>query len=90
MESPNAQKLKKNIFNVYNLYQLILEPMQVTPLSQTLIDLCITNSPLNILKFGVVQLSISDHVLVNMTRKVRYDHCGAGIIEARCMKNFNE
>ena len=88
VESPNARKLK-DIFDVYGLHQLILEATQVTPLSQTLIDLCITNSPLNIVKSGVVQLSISDHALV-YTRKARYKRCGARIIEARCMKNFNE
>ena len=52
--------------------------------------LCITNWPLNIVKSGVVQLSIGDHALVYMTRKAQYDRCGARIIEARCMKNFNE
>ena len=41
-------------------------------------------------KSGVVQLSISDHALVYMTRKARYDRCGARIIQARCMKSFNE
>ena len=71
VESPNARKLK-DIFDVYGLHQLILEATRVTPLSQTLIDLCITNSPLNIVKTGVVQLSISDHALVYMTRKARY------------------
>ena len=89
VESPNARKLK-DIFDVYGLHQLILEATRVTPLSQTLIDLCITNSPLNIVKSGVVQLSISDHALVYMTRKARYKRCGARIIEARCMKIFNE
>ena len=46
VESRNARKLK-NIFDVYDLHQLILEATRVTPLSQTLIDLCITNSPSN-------------------------------------------
>ena len=37
-----------------------------------------------------MQLSISDHALVYMARKARYDRCGARIIQARCMKSFNE
>ena len=42
------------------------------------------------MKSGVVKLSISDHALVYMTRKARHDRCGARIIQARCMKSFNE
>ena len=82
VEAPSARKLK-DIFDVYGLHQLIAEPTLVTHYSQTLIDLCITNSPLSIVKSGVVQLSISDHALVYMTRKARYDRCGARIIQAR-------
>ena len=33
-----------NIFDIYGLSQLITEPTRVTPVSKTLIDLCITNS----------------------------------------------
>ena len=89
VEAPSARKLK-DILDVYGLHQLIAEPTRVTQFSQTLIDLCITNSPLSIGKSGVVQLSISDHALVYMTRKARYDRCGARIIQACCMKSFNE
>ena len=63
VEAPSARKLK-HIFDVYGLHQLIAEPTRVTRFSQTLIDLCITNSPWSIAKSGVVQLSISDHALV--------------------------
>ena len=59
VEAPSARKLK-DIFDVYGLHKLIAEPTRVTQFSQTLIDLCITNSPLRIVKSGVVQLSISD------------------------------
>ncbi|XP_044167638.1 uncharacterized protein LOC122951675 [Acropora millepora] len=89
MEASNARKLKV-MFDVYGLHQLIANPTRVTPFPQTLIDLCITNSPLSIVKSGVMQLSSSDHALVYMTRKARYDRCGARIIQARCMKSFNE
>ena len=33
-----------NVFDIYGLRQLITEPTRVTPTSQTLIDLCITNA----------------------------------------------
>ena len=34
-----------NIFDIYDLTQMITEPTRITPVSQTLIDLCITNHP---------------------------------------------
>lgn len=34
-----------SILNIYGLYELITEPRGVTPVSKTLIGLCITHSP---------------------------------------------
>ena len=42
--STNTSELL-NIFTTYNLNQLITEPTRVTNNSQTLIDLCVTNTP---------------------------------------------
>ena len=53
-----------NIFDIYGLSQLITEPTRVTPVSRTLIDLCITNSPEKVTNSGVIHLGISDHSLV--------------------------
>ena len=55
----NAVKLK-HILDIYGLNQLITEPTRITLYSRSLIDLCITNSPLKIVKCGVVHLAISD------------------------------
>ena len=85
--SVNSSKLN-TIFNIYGLNQLIEEPTRVTPNSSTLIDLCITNSPLKITNSGVVELAIIDHALVYMTRKVHYEHVRARIIETRNLKHF--
>ena len=45
-----------NIFDIYGLSQLITEPTRITPVSKTLIDLCITNSPEKVSNSGVIHL----------------------------------
>ena len=50
-----------NIFDIFGLSQLITEPTRVTPVSKTLIDLCITNSLEKVTNSGVIHLGISDH-----------------------------
>ena len=78
------------ILDIYGLSQLISEPTRITPISSTLIDLCVTSSPEKISKAGVVHLSISDHSLVFMTLKISYERTGSHrTIETRAFKNFN-
>ena len=55
--------------DIYGVEQLISEPTRITSRSSTLIDLCLTNTPSNIVKSGVIHLSISDHSLVYLIRK---------------------
>ena len=61
-----------NIFDIYGLTQMITEPTRITPVSQTLIDLCITNYPEKISSSGVLPLGISDHSLIYIVRKIAY------------------
>ena len=58
--SANGVKLKY-IFDIYGLDQLVTEPMRITPSSRSLIDLCITNTPTKVAKFGlcILQLAIT-------------------------------
>ena len=86
--SSNRGKLAE-IFDIYGLEQLINEPTRITAKSSTLIDLCITSAPTNVVTSGVMHLSISDHSLVYMIRKSHYVRDGVRHIEARTMKNFN-
>ena len=83
----NAVKLR-HIFDIYGLDQLITEPTRITLSSRSLIDLCITNTPTKVAKFGVVYIAISDHALIYMTYKVQHERAGATIIKTRQMKNF--
>ena len=61
--STNTSELL-NIFTTYNLNQLITDPTRVTNNSQTLIDLCVTNTPDKVRASGVLSFGISDHSLV--------------------------
>ena len=79
-----------NIFDIYGLSQLITEPTRVTPVSKTLIDLCITNSPEKVSNSGVIHLGISDHSLVFMTRKIHHDRNCPRTIEMRQFKHFQK
>ena len=61
----------------------------VTALSQSLVDLCITNTPDKIVRSGVMPLGISDHSLVYLIRKTHYTIPGCiKIISTRSFKNF--
>ena len=80
-----------NIIDIYGLSQLITQPTRVTQYSSTLIDLCLTNFPQNISKSGVINIGISDHPAIYLTRKV--DHLRANVhktVEVRQLKTFNE
>ena len=79
-----------NIFDIYGLSQLITEPTRVTPVSKTLIDLCITNSPEKVSNSGVIHLGISDHSSVFVTRKVHHDRFCPRTIEMRQFKHFQK
>ena len=69
-----------NILDIFDFHQLITEPTRITLDSQTLIDLCITNSPDKITASGTLSLGISDHSLVYLVRKSSYPKGGGRVI----------
>ena len=84
----------KHLTNIYELFtfkQLITEPTRITANSSSIIDHIAATSPRNIVKAGVIPISLSDHFLVFCVRKfeggVIKDH---KTIKTRRMKNFNE
>ena len=86
----NSPKLR-SVCDIYGVKQLIKEPTRVTAQSQSLIDLCLTNTPDKIVRSGVVPLGISDHSLIYLIRKTHYTNFGeAKIITIRSFKNFNK
>ena len=88
INSPNRDKITE-IFDIYGLEQMINEPTRITDKSSTLIALCITNSPANVVNSSVLHLSISDHSLVYMVRKAHYKRNDFRIVEVRSLKNFS-
>ena len=86
----NSSKLI-NICEIFGLSRLITEPTRVTAQSQSLIDLCITNTRDKIVRAGIMPLGISDHSLVYLIRKTRCTIPGCvKIISTRSFKNFNK
>ena len=79
-----------DILDLYDLTQLITEPTRITPLSQTLTDLCITNYPEKISASGVIPLGISDHSLIYIVRKSAYPKLTTKIIKRRNFKHFKK
>lgn len=63
-----------NVCEIYGLKQLITEPTRVTAKSQSLIYLCLTNTPDKIVRSGVVPLGFIEHSLVYSIRKTHF--CG--------------
>ena len=61
-----------NIIDIQGLTLLITKPTRVTQYSCTLIDFCLTNSPDKISKSGVINIGISDHSAIYLTRKVTH------------------
>ena len=51
--SVNGNKLN-DIFEIFGLKQLIVDPTRTTPYSSTLIDLCVTNAPSKIVNSGII------------------------------------
>ena len=60
----------KNVSNVYQLSQIYKEPNRLTANSSSLIDIVLTNTPERLVRAGVIELSISDHKLINAIRKI--------------------
>ena len=71
----------------------LLTKRQSNTNTRTLIDLFCNklNSPEKIVNSGVLHLGISDHSLVFMTRKSRYERTGVHrVIETRVFKDLNK
>ena len=84
-ESPNNNTLNE-IFVIYGQHHLNNEPTRVTEVTSTMIDLCITNSLMNVVNTGVLHLSINNHLLVYVVQRAYYIRTDPKIIEVRNMK----
>ena len=67
----NSRRLTlTDIADVYGLQRLVSEPNRVSSFSSTMIDLIFTNSPTRVVCSGVSHISISDHSLIYVFRKL--------------------
>ena len=79
-----------NTADIYGLHQLITEPTRITDKSSTTVDLIYTIRPERVVCSGVAHISISDHSLVYVIRKVSIDFPkGHNSKTFRNFKNFN-
>ena len=80
-----------SLYELFSFNQLIIEPTRVTLDTSSIIDYIATTFARNILKYGVHEVSISDHYMVYCIRKfngaIEQDH---KMIKTRKMKIFNE
>ena len=76
-----------NVFDIYGFSQLINEPTRVTPVSKTLILLCITDFLGKVTNSGVIHLGMSDHSLIFITLKIHHDRNCPRTVEMRHFLN---
>ena len=70
--------------------QLIKDPTRITMNSSALIDIILTNRPQRVVSSGVIHLSISDHSLVYVVKKISVSHKTTHTItEVRNYKTFS-
>ena len=91
-QTPHANTLELlDIFDIYNLTQHLTEPTRVTSTSQSLLDLCITNTPDKIKVSDVLSLGISDHSLIYFVRKSTWQRQFSNSFTCkRHFKHFND
>ena len=79
------------LYDLFDMKQIIKEPTRVRLDSSTLIDHIITTNCSNITESGVLKIGLSDHYLVYCVRKlhggVKHQH---KYITSRQLKNFSQ
>ena len=87
----NYAKHISSLYELFSFKQLIEEPTRVTLDTATVIDHVATTCPRNIIKSGMLEVSLSDHYMVYCIRKFNGAvEKGHKKIKTRKMKNFNE
>ena len=60
----------EDMLELFQIKQLITGPTRITETTETLLGLCMTNTPEKINNTGIVHLGISDHSLIYGCRKI--------------------
>ena len=90
IESDNSAMHLSNFYDVFSFKQILKEPTRVSLGSRTIVDHVATNFELNIINYGVIRVSVSDHYLVYCLRRfngsLKRDH---KFINTRTMTRFS-
>ena len=86
---PQSRRLM-DIFQLFQLKQLIVEPTRITDDTETLLDIIATNRPDKVKDSGVIHLGISDHSLVYLCLKVSVSRDKPKIVDSRNMKYYSK
>ena len=79
-----------DIVNIYGLQQLLNEPTRITPMSATLIiDVIYTNCPDKVVCLGVPHISICNHIIAFVYRKLLINGMSGGH-NALTYRNFRQ
>ena len=79
----------RQLFNLYQITQLIKSPTRIASNSSTLIDLALATDVEKIVASGVLQYSISDHSLIYIVRRARKTRNTFKNIQFRNLKNYS-
>lgn len=83
------RSLLKETFIDFGYDQLITMPTRITKDSKTLIDLILTNSPVNISHSNVIPCSLSDHSMIMCIRKMNHIKLKSKIISFRDYSKYD-
>ena len=87
----NDSKHMVDLYGLFSFVQLIGEPTRITVTTSSIIDHVATTCARNIVKSGVLQVSLSDHYLVSCIRRFNGAvEKGHKMIKTRKMKHFCE
>ena len=85
---PQSRRLME-IFQLFQLKQLIVEPTRITDDTEMLLDI-VTNRPDKVKDSGVIHLGISDHSLVYLCLKVSVPRDKPKIVDSRNLKYYSK
>lgn len=89
IHSRHGKKLQ-DILRQYDLNVLNSEPTRVTELASTVIYLIISSRDIKVKETGMLELGISDHMLIQGTVQMRIKKPPPKIVRGRSFKYFNE
>ena len=83
-------KTLMDLEDAYDLTCFIDKPTRLTPTTETLIDVLLTNKPETFVSIGILNPGLSDHALIYGIMDMRVKHCSNRIVSMRNCAALNE